>query len=248
MILTGLLGFPVKHSVSPLIHSMFMDCFEVAGEYNLFSVLPEDLKAVIESLGNRGYTGLNVTVPHKKAAFNLCDSTGPDALSTQAVNTLIFSGNGIEGANTDVAGFRKVAEGIPEPYFILGNGGAAAAVHLALGFGKAVRIGRGETLPLENLPLQATVVNATPLGWKDDDVFPFDVPEGWVFADLNYNPRWNWRNQLEKRKVRVVTGEAMVVEQAACAFSLWTGYTPSEELKKKVLKRIRIEFDEHDKQ
>ena len=248
MLLSGLLGYPVSHSVSPLIHSSFMEHFRIEGKYELFSVPPEEVEVLLGNLLETGYTGLNITVPHKKTVFHLCNSTGPDALSAGAVNTVVLSGGGIHGANTDVAGFRKMAADLPEPFFVLGDGGAAAAVRTALASRRFITVRRGEGLPLENLPSYATVVNATPLGWCEHDRFPFDLPPEWVFADLNYNPGWLWRNQLEKKSVRVITGEVMLVEQAACSFSMWTGYTPPEELKKTVLKQIRIEFDEHHKQ
>lgn len=248
MLLTGLLGYPVSHSLSPLIHSSFMEHFRIRGAYELFSVPPEEVGVLLKNLSETGYTGLNVTVPHKKTVFHLCDSTDPDALSAGAVNTLVLTGRRIHGANTDVTGFRKMAADLPEPFFILGDGGAAAAVRAALDSRRFITVRRGEDLPLENLPGCATVVNATPVGWRDHDRFPFDLPPGWVFADLNYNPGWLWRNQLEVKSVQVITGEVMLVEQAACSFSMWTGYTPPEELKKMVLKKIRIEFDEHHKQ
>jgi hypothetical protein len=125
----------------------------------------------------------------------------------------------------------ELASASPAP-----GGGAAAAVTDALEGTDCIVLKRGGFVLPENRPAAATVVNATPLGWKDDDLFPFEIPDGWFFADLNYNPRWNWRNRLLSP---VRTGEKMLVEQAAESFRLWTGYTPGKELKSKVLERIR---------
>jgi shikimate dehydrogenase len=217
---------------------MFLQYFNAGGSYTLCPVKPEDLEGFFSSLNRSNYTGLNVTVPYKIRAVGFCTSLSSEAEVSGAVNTLVLEENGIKGCNTDVAGFRKLCEELPSPFFVFGTGGAAAAVSCALEGREVSFISRGGSIsiPRERLPAAATVVNATPLGWNDDDLFPFDVPEGWYFADLNYNPLWKWRNHLISP---VVTGETMLVEQAAESFRLWTGYNPDEELRAKVLERIR---------
>jgi len=232
----GLVGWPVSHSLSPDIHSMFLDYFGVAGSYLLYPVKPGNLKQFLKESGDHGLTGLNVTLPHKPAAAVLCDFLSPKAQETAAVNTLVFGGDGIIGYNTDITGFKAFSAGLPSPFYVVGSGGAAAAVRAALKGRELFVIKRGESILQGSVPAVATVVNATPLGWNDDDVFPFEIPDGWFFADLNYNPRWTWRNSLLSP---VRTGEKMLVEQAAESFRLWTGFTPGEQLKSKVLERIR---------
>lgn len=242
----GLLGWPVSHSLSPLIHSFFIEHFKMEGSYGLYPVKPEKLSELVRELRHRKFTGLNVTVPHKISAMKLCDTLSTQARFAGAVNTLVFESTGLKGYNTDVAGFKALVHGLPSPFYVLGRGGAAAAVSLALTGMQTIFLGRGDSVPDTNLPGMATVVNATPLGWNDSDIFPFDIPDGWSFVDLNYNPRWNWRNQLV---VPVVTGEKMLVEQAAESFRLWTGLAPDENQKTMVLKRIRKElYENKDKQ
>ncbi|MCK5131544.1 MAG: hypothetical protein KAR40_05270 [Candidatus Sabulitectum sp.] len=238
----GLLGWPVSHSLSPVIHSLFLEYFGMEGSYGLFPVEPEKLTAFVHELAGREFTGLNVTVPHKIAAMKICDTLSPEAESAGAVNTLMFEQSCLRGYNTDIIGFRTMMLHLPPPFFVLGKGGAAAALSVALSSSDVIFLARGEGVPETNRPARATVVNATPLGWNDDDVFPFDIPKRWCFVDLNYNPRWNWRNGL---LVPVVTGEKMLVEQAAESFRLWTGYTPDEKLKTGVLERIRKELYEN---
>ncbi len=220
------------------------------GSYGLYPVKPEKLSELVAELRQRKFTGLNLTVPHKISAMKLCDTLSPEAQSAGAVNTLVFESTGLKGYNTDVKGFRALIRDLlslsPSPFYVLGKGGAAAAVSQALTGTQTIFLGRGDGIPDTNLPETATVVNATPLGWNDNDIFPFDIPEGWNFVDLNYNSHWNWRNQLH---VPVVTGEKMLVEQAAESFKLWTGLTPDENLKTVVLEKIRKElYENKDKQ
>ena len=238
----GLVGWPVAHSFSPVIHSLFLEQFGIDGTYNLFPVEAEKFAALVSELGSRKFTGLNVTIPHKIASVKICDTLSPEAEAAGAVNTLVFEQGSLKGYNTDIAGFRTMIRNLPKPFFVLGRGGAAGAVAAALNGRDVVFLSRGEGIPGKNRPSEATVLNATPLGWNDDDVFPFDIPEGWSFVDLNYNPGWNWRNNLV---VPVVTGEKMLVEQAAESFRLWTGFTPGEKLKTKALERIRDKLHEN---
>ena len=238
----GLLGWPVSHSLSPAIHSFFLQHFEIEGTYGLYPAEPEKLATFVTELGRMHFTGLNVTVPHKIAAMKLCSSLSASAESAGAVNTLVFGSEGIRGYNTDIIGFRAMIRDLPPPFFVLGRGGAAAAAFAALNSLEVILLARGDAIPETNRSAPGTVVNAAPLGWKDDDVFPLDIPEGWCFADLNYNPGWKWRNCLS---TQVITGEKMLVEQAAESFRLWTGYTPGEKLKTEVLERIRKKLHEN---
>jgi shikimate dehydrogenase len=235
----GLLGWPVSHSMSPAIHREFMTRAGITGEYRLFPVKPEDLAEKVESVRREGYRGLNITLPHKQSAMKLCTVISEEALKACAVNTLVAAGEHFSGHNTDVGGFRVFAGELPPPFFVLGHGGAARAVLAAMGARKCFILGRGESIPDNRLGEKGTIVNATPLGWRNRDPFPLKIHSGWSFADLNYNPFWRWRNSLEHQGVNVRTGERMLVEQAACSFALWTGYTPEEELKQTVLERIK---------
>lgn len=237
----GLLGWPVSHSLSPVIHSMFLRYFRIEGTYELFPVEYDELPVLLARLGRRNFTGLNVTVPHKRSAMKICDSLSPEAESAGAVNTLVFEPGDLRGYNTDIAGFKMMICDLPRPFYVLGTGGAAGAISAALKVSDVVFVARGGVISKVNRPARATVVNATPLGWNDEDIFPFPVPSGWSFVDLNYNPHWRWRNSL---KSHVITGENMLVEQAAESFRLWTGHTPGEKLKNRVLERVREKLNE----
>ncbi len=240
----GLVGWPLAGSLSPAIHSAFLAEAGLAGSYSAIPVEPARLGAELERLLAEGFSGLNVTFPHKTAAALHCASLDSDAGSIGAVNTLSAEGGGWTGGNTDVEGFARAfrATGFPAPLLIVGSGGAGRAAARAaeimgmdhLCFGRTP--GRG----VASLALLAdemrrrrggTVVNATPLGWRDDDPFPAPggLPGGFAFMDLNYNPGWSYRNALARSGTGVATGERMLIAQAALSFRRWTGVAVPEE-------------------
>jgi shikimate dehydrogenase len=128
------IGWPVEHSRSPLIHNYWLRKYGIAGEYRREPVQREEFASFVKSLGARGYAGANVTVPHKEAALILSE---PDerARAVGAVNTLWFEGNLLRSTNTDVEGFLAnidtCAPGWDQDLskaVVLGAGGAARAV------------------------------------------------------------------------------------------------------------------------
>ena len=129
-------GYPVKHSRSPLIHGYWLKQFGIEGSYRAHAVSPEDFDQFIATLknGQSGFTGGNVTIPHKETAFALCDR--PDELSRElgAVNTLWRQEGLLHATNTDGRGFTaNLDERAPgwdkcRAAVILGAGGASRAV------------------------------------------------------------------------------------------------------------------------
>jgi shikimate dehydrogenase len=122
------IGWPVEHSRSPLIHNYWLKHYGIAGDYRRELVPREELAAFLGSLAARGYVGANVTVPHKEAALAL---SKPDdrASAVGAVNTLWFDGEALRSTNTDVEGFLDNLD--------------ACAPHWDRGAGKAVVLGAG---------------------------------------------------------------------------------------------------------
>ncbi len=242
----GLTGWPITFSLSPLIHTEFFRTTGMSGEYLSYPVSPGEFGALITGLFADGVTGLNVTYPHKVAAAGICDEVSDDAGELKAVNTLKAADGYIAGFNTDIYGFNEYVDcqDLPEPFFIVGSGGVARAIDYVMrerhlrynffcrnpgdwrGFSPAFQLDELED-SLEQT-VGGTVINATVLGWKDDDLFPVDktVLEGRVFADLNYNRSWRWRNGLKQQNTKICTGEVMLVHQAARSFEIWTGIMP----------------------
>lgn len=132
------IGWPVKHSRSPLIHGFWLSQLGLAGEYGLAEVAAEQLTAFLAEMPASGYLGGNVTVPHKEAAFVACAHLTDRAKAIGAVNTLWFEADGLHGDNTDTEGFAKNLDDFAPQWtkakvaLVLGAGGAARGVLYAL--------------------------------------------------------------------------------------------------------------------
>jgi len=137
---TGVIGFPVDHSVSPTIHNHWIDEYQInTDRYKKISVDPKLFKEEVLRLKESGTLGLNVTVPLKELAFSLSEEQTEIAKQTGAVNTLTFKNGKVYGDNTDVIGFQRsldketVENNITnKKCLVLGAGGAARAVVCAL--------------------------------------------------------------------------------------------------------------------
>lgn len=133
------IGHPIKHSRSPLIHGSWIAEHGVDGSYEAIDVAPEELPAFVERLRQGEFAGGNVTIPHKEAVFALCDSVDPLATTIAAVNTLVARDGKVHGFNTDFMGFLGNldqnapgwAKGLNRA-IVLGAGGAARAILVAL--------------------------------------------------------------------------------------------------------------------
>ncbi len=131
----AVIGYPVAHSRSPFIHERFAAQTGQALEYGTIEASPAEFESVVRGFFAAGGKGLNVTVPHKEAAFHLADELTPRARRAQAVNTLALKGDGgLLGDNTDGAGLardllnnqRVTIAG--RRLLLLGAGGAARGV------------------------------------------------------------------------------------------------------------------------
>ncbi|PBB97528.1 shikimate dehydrogenase [Mesorhizobium sp. WSM3862] len=131
-------GHPIAHSRSPKIHRHWLEEYGIDGSYQAIDVQPEDFAAFLKSLGENGYRGGNVTIPHKEAAFALVARRDEAAEAIGAVNTLWLEDGVLWGGNTDALGFAgNLDEHAPGwaangPAVVLGAGGASRAVVHAL--------------------------------------------------------------------------------------------------------------------
>ncbi len=160
--LAGVIGWPITHSLSLRLHSYWLAAHGIDGAYVPLPVVKEDFARVIDGLRRAGFVGVNVTVPHKEAAFALAHELDASALAAGAVNLLLFRADGrIEGRNTDAGGLAaSLQEALGKNALagksavLLGAGGAARAAVLALADVRDIRIvtrdvKRGETLARE---------------------------------------------------------------------------------------------------
>lgn len=215
----GLIGDPLVHSLSPVMHRAGFSALGLAASYELCRV-PKELPDVVETEMRRlaSMGGGNVTVPHKAVAARVLDEPTEIVTALEACNCFWEAEPGVlAGDNTDVSGIRKALEDRlanrrPETVLILGAGGAAAAAGVAaaqLGAsevricnrtsGRAVAL--AERLEMTGVPASALegppsgdydiVINATPLGIRESDPLPmsFDQASAALVLDLVYGRR-----------------------------------------------------------
>ncbi|MGE4063919.1 MAG: shikimate dehydrogenase [Rhodospirillaceae bacterium] len=136
----GVMGWPVDHSRSPALHDFWLKAYGVQGSYVRLPVPPESLGQALGELHEKGFSGVNLTVPHKEAALAFLDGITNEAKAIGAVNTVFLTAEGkLLGTNTDGYGFiTSLTTGAPNwrpdagPAVVLGAGGAARAVCHAL--------------------------------------------------------------------------------------------------------------------
>jgi len=212
------IGYPVKHSRSPLIHNYWIKQHGIDAEYRTEEVPPQDFPAFVQSLREHGYVGANVTVPHKQASMAVSE---PDARARAvgAANTLWYADGVLRSTNSDVEGFlANLDSAAPgwdrglESAIVLGAGGGARAAVFALiqrdvqrihvinrtiahaealqkQFGPRVRpAGWDETTGL--LGGAGLLVNTTTLGMEGCPPLEINLrcPASLVVADLVYHP------------------------------------------------------------
>ncbi len=139
----GVIGHPIAHSKSPLIHGHWLKTYGIEGEYKAYDVHPGSLHDEVMRLRDAGLAGFNVTLPHKQAIMEICTTLNQEAEKIGAVNTVVFHPSGdIEGRNTDAFGFIQNAIDSQPAFFethaqdisvaVIGAGGAARAILFAL--------------------------------------------------------------------------------------------------------------------
>jgi shikimate dehydrogenase len=130
--LLGVIGYPIAHSLSPIMHNAAISQVEVDYAYLPFAIRPQDLERAVAGLYAIGVEGFSVTIPHKQAIIPLLVEVSPIAQAIGAVNTVWRTDSGWQGTNTDVEGFLAPLQAMHRDWsettaVILGNGGAARA-------------------------------------------------------------------------------------------------------------------------
>lgn len=252
----GVLGWPVSHSRSPRLHGFWLERHGVDGAYLPLPVHPDRFAGAVRALADLGFEGANVTIPHKQAAFEVCDEVDGTARRAGAVNTLVFAGGKITGSNTDGFGFlenvRDLAPGWqPQagPAVLLGAGGAARAIAAALldaGCPRVTLVNRtparaeelardlggsidvAATPPLEGCAL---LVNTTSLGMQGQPALEIDLaplPPSAVVSDIVYVPMETpLLAAARARGLVAVDGLGMLLHQARPGFEAWFGVAPA---------------------
>jgi len=261
--LLALIGHPVGHSLSPMMHNAAFAADGLDFVYVCLDVDPDDLPVAVRGIEALKLRGFNVTMPHKRAMIPLVDELDEEARISGAVNTVVIEDSRLRGFNTDGSGMVMACQEVGielsgKSVLLLGAGGAAAAI--AVAFGNAgigelhianrtveraahlrdklhsTGIKRLAVHPLDALektvPDAEIVINATPLGMKQDDPMPVPsryIQKSRVFCDAVYRPgrQTPLVRLASERGVIAVAGARMLLYQGVLAQQLWTGREPN---------------------
>ena len=239
--LFALLGDPVGHSLSPLMHAAAFQALGAAAVYVAVRTGPDSVPLLMRALADAGGGG-NVTIPHKHVAAGAVDERRGAARTLEACNTFWAEDGRLIGDNTDVAGIQAAVRDldIPDgPWLVIGTGGAARAVAAAAAERHAAIAVRSRTgaaagaftawasgLGVSSASEAACVlvVNATPLGLRDDrQPMSLDAaPAAMAVLDLVYRAgETAWVRAARRRGLRAADGRGVLVAQGAAALERW---------------------------
>ena len=258
----GVIGSPIAHSLSPLMHNTALQALALDGVYLPFKVDgdPAEFTRAFEALGLRG---LSVTIPHKERVALACQSIDPIAQKIGAVNTLVWNPeHGIAGFNTDAEAAASSLEAqlgalADKKILILGAGGAARAVafgvkargaqvyicnrtqHRAATLAREVGAAAVSDDQIAGLQPDA-IVNTTPIGMSPNiaasPLQESQLPKSGLVFDTVYNPlRTRLLEMAQAHGCKTLEGLEMFVEQGARQLELWTGHTAPRNLMRRVV-------------
>lgn len=256
----GILGNPVKQSLSPLMHEAALREMKIAGKYLPFCM--KDIASAVRGTREIGIRGLSVTMPYKVAVMAHLDEVDDDANMIGAVNTIVNNNGRLRGLNTDwiglVQSLREFMDIKGKVFAILGAGGTARAVLFAIeregGMAVIVNrdVARGESLAKEwacpFYPLSKfsgvkadCLINTTPVGMMPNiSESPVDgelLVNFRFVMDVIYNPlKTRLMRDAEKAGCITIPGLGMFVHQGAEQIRVWTGQEAPRELMKQVVR------------
>ena len=254
-----LIGQGIGGSPSPAMQNAALDAAGVEGVYERRELTADELPDFMEEMRRGAYRGCNVTIPHKRLAAELCDRLEGDAALLGVTNTVTVDGRQLIGANTDAAGFALslrragLTPGAHARAVVLGAGGAAAAIVLALArlrvsrltvvardLEAAVAIARDAAPDVPSVAVQWNrndargaladadlVVNATPVGLHSLPIDVHNLRASCTVADVRYRPRpVDLVAAAAAAGKPAVDGVGMLLCQGMLSFSRWTGLEP----------------------
>lgn len=249
MIKLGLVGEKLGHSLSPKIHGYILKNIGVEGEYALYEFSKSQSSHILESMIENRVTGFNVTVPYKEVFFDKLDWISKEAQEIGAVNTVVIKDFKSYGYNTDYYGVFKIFEKCKinvegKTCYILGSGGAAKSVIVALKDLKAKKIvvvsrepnkildifnGKFpyvEVVNYDKIEGGDIIINTTPVGmFPNVDKTPVEkevIKKFKVAIDLIYNPNKTKFLQIASEcGLTIENGLSMLIKQAIKAQEIW---------------------------
>jgi shikimate dehydrogenase len=261
------IGDPIDHSLSPVIHGFWLEQLGIDAEYRRFRVQRDGFAAYLkERRQDPAWRGCNVTMPLKLDALALSDEASDRALGTGAANILVPREGRLIAGNTDVCGVvapieRLIDRGAPmETITLLGSGGAARAALMALrmlgltgvriqsrNVNEAYKLAVQFRLTEEPRPFHAAIdgdglINATPLGMAGAPPNRIDLgglaANGWVFDFVTAPRPTDLVRRAAERGLSTVDGIAMLVEQAADSFAELFGAQPPRDKDAELLESL----------
>jgi len=214
----GIIGNPIKHSLSPVLHEYWFKKYNIDAEYSIVEATNEDLPKIVKKIKDGSYSGFNVTLPFKQKIINYLDLIVNDAEVTGSVNTLLLDNNKrVVGENTDVFGLqaaylKEIENNLNKKALVIGAGGVSPSVVLSVqksGIRNISITNRTKEkciflknrfkflniISWENLVSEIKnfdiIINATSLGLKNSDEFNFNftnTKKDVVYIDTIYNP------------------------------------------------------------
>ena len=265
----GLVGFPIKHSLSPGMHNAAFSALKIKANYKLFELEPDQLRGFLNGLKKKNICGFNVTHPYKEEIIKYLNSKSSSAKEIGAVNTVIVDQRGkLKGFNTDYLGFMAHLKELklkPKKVALIGAGGAAKAVCLALAKMKIIQlciydIDKFKALSLfkklnssfskikfdvasnlEDLDLsdKDLLINASPIGMRQSDpclVAAKDLHAGLFVYDLIYSPLQTKLISLAKEcSLNFSNGLGMLLYQGVFTFKHFSGRAAPVNIMKRAL-------------
>lgn len=261
--IVGIFGYPIEHTLSPLMHNVAFKNLGLDMYYVAFRVLSEDLSVAVRAIKSLNLLGVNITLPHKENVVPLLDEVDKEAAFIGAVNTIVNSQGKLTGYNTDGKGFMSSLseEGIlidNKDIFIIGAGGASRAISYYLSE-KASKLSlydidkpKAEKLVndlkkirnnvflldnIKNINKPHIIINATPLGLKPDDPLPLSpdfITSDMVICDLVYK-NTRFLQEAKSKGAKTLDGSGMLLWQGVHAFELWTGIKPPVDVMRQAL-------------
>ncbi|MEM8616568.1 MAG: shikimate dehydrogenase [Pseudomonadota bacterium] len=263
--LLGVIGDPIAHSLSPLIHNYWLRSHGVAAHYEAMQVSAGDLGSALETLAKRSVRGVNITLPHKEDALALAAQATPLSAKIGAANTLTYNveAQTWHADNTDAPGFLDTLNDLElsdlqgRKVLLLGAGGSARALALALAQAgaeltilnrtqaKAAELAShcGANAVFGGLDRyhdlqsdQETVISTLSLG-HGGEAFGLGPGEDRLFYDISYGKAAARQAEAARQAGwRVVDGLPMLVAQAARSFAIWFDIEPERDV---ILRRCR---------
>ena len=252
----GIIGNPIKHSLSPVLHNYWFNKYGLDASYSIIEADEKDLKNIINRIRDKELVGINVTLPFKQKIINQTDQIINDAELTGSVNTILLEGEKIIGENTDVFGLqaaylKEIDNCGGKEALVIGAGGVSPSVVLSLkksGVKKISITNRTNEkciflkkkfnylniLSWDNLGNEIQkfdiIINATSLGLKGGEDFNFNflnTKKSVIYIDTIYNPlETKTYNYLKEEGKKVFNGLDMFIYQGQKSFYLWNKINP----------------------